>query len=196
MAEIVIVDIDSLSRNWWLVVLRGVGGVLFGVLTFMAPGISLAALVLLFGAYAFADGVLAIVTAIRRRASVDRWWVFLIEGLVGIAAGVFTVLWPGITALALVYLISGWAVVTGVLEILAAIRLRKVIAGEWLLALSGILSIVFGAVIALFPGAGALTLVAWIGAYAIVFGALLIALGIRLRTRRRHPVSQAAHGLA
>ena len=134
-----VVDVDSLSRNWWAVSLRGLAGILFGIITFIAPAISLAALVLLFGAYAFADGVLAIVTAIRRRG-IDRWWLLLLEGLVGVAAGVLTLLWPGITALALLYVIAAWALVTGAFEIAAAIRLRKVITGEWILALSGILS--------------------------------------------------------
>ena len=191
-----VVDVDSLSRNWWAVSLRGLAGVLFGVITFIAPGISLAALVLLFGAYAFADGVLAIVTAIRRRGN-DRWGLLLLEGLVGVAAGVLTLLWPGITALALLYVIAAWALVTGAFEIAAAIRLRKAITGEWLLALSGIFSIALGVLLVLFPGPGALAVTIWIGAYAFVFGALLFALGLRLRglgsPRAR---GEPAHGLA
>jgi uncharacterized membrane protein HdeD (DUF308 family) len=175
-----VVDVDSLSRNWWAVSLRGLAGILFGIITFFAPGISLAALVLLFGAYAFADGVLAIVSAVRRRGT-DRWWLLLLNGLVGIAAGVLTLLWPGITALALLYVIAAWALVTGAFEIAAAIRLRKAITGEWLLALSGIFSIALGVLLILFPGPGALAVVIWIGAYALVFGALLFALGLRLR---------------
>src|ERR687895_1313310 len=133
-----VVDLDSLTRNWWAIVLRGIAGILFGVITFFAPGISLAALVLLFGAYAFADGVLAIVTAVRRRGT-DRGWLLLLQGLVGIAAGVVTLLWPGITAIALLYVIAAWALVGGALQIAAAIRLRRVISGEWLLALAGLL---------------------------------------------------------
>jgi uncharacterized membrane protein HdeD (DUF308 family) len=175
-----VVDVDSLSRNWWAVSLRGLAGILFGIITLLAPGISLAALVLLFGAYAFADGVLTIITAIRRRGA-DRWWLLLLNGLVGIAAGILTLLWPGITALALLYVIAAWALVTGVLEIAAAIRLRKAITGEWLLALSGVLSIALGVMLVLWPGAGALAIVIWIGAYALVFGVLLLALGLRLR---------------
>ncbi|HZB27460.1 MAG TPA: HdeD family acid-resistance protein [Gemmatimonadales bacterium] len=175
-----VVDLDSLTRNWWAIVLRGVAGILFGIITFFAPGISLAALVLLFGAYAFADGVLAIVTAVRRRGT-DRWWLLLLEGLAGIAAGIVTLLWPGITAIALLYVIAAWALVTGAFEIAAAIRLRKVITGEWLLALSGVLSIALGVMLVLWPGPGALAVVIWIGAYALVFGVLLVALGIRLR---------------
>jgi uncharacterized membrane protein HdeD (DUF308 family) len=175
-----VVEVDSLSRNWWAVSLRGLAGILFGIITFIAPGISLAALVLLFGAYAFADGVLAVVTAIRRRGN-DRWGMLLLEGLVGIAAGVLTLLWPGITALALLYVIAAWALVTGAFEIAAAIRLRKVITGEWILALSGILSVALGVLLIVAPGPGALAVVIWIGAYALVFGALLFALGLRLK---------------
>jgi uncharacterized membrane protein HdeD (DUF308 family) len=191
-----VVDVDSLSRNWWAVSLRGLAGILFGITTFIAPGISLAALVLLFGAYAFADGVLAVVTAVRRRGN-DRWGMLLLEGLVGIAAGVLTILWPGITALALLYLIAAWALVTGAFEIAAAIRLRKVITGEWILALSGILSMALGVLLVAAPGPGALAVVIWIGAYAFVFGVLLFALGLRLKGlgSPRHR-GQAAPGVA
>jgi uncharacterized membrane protein HdeD (DUF308 family) len=191
-----VVDVDSLSRNWWAVSLRGLAGILFGIITFFAPAISLAALVLLFGAYALVDGVLAIVTAVRRRGA-DRWWLLLLEGLVGIAAGVLTFMWPAITAVALLYLIAAWALVTGAFEIAAAIRLRKAISGEWLLALSGVFSIALGVLLVLFPGPGALAVTIWIGAYAFVFGALLFALGLRLRglgsPRTR---GEPAHGLA
>src|SRR4051812_14208523 len=191
-----VVDVDSLSRNWWAVSLRGLAGILFGIITFFAPAISLAALVLLFGAYALVDGVLAIVSAVRRRGA-DRWWLLLLEGLVGIAAGVLTFLWPAITAIALLYVIAAWALVTGAFEIAAAIRLRKAITGEWLLALSGIFSIALGVLLVLFPGPGALAVTIWIGAYAFVFGALLFALGLRLRglgsPRAR---GEPAHGMA
>jgi uncharacterized membrane protein HdeD (DUF308 family) len=191
-----VVDVESLSRNWWAVMLRGLAGILFGLITFFAPAVSLAALVLLFGAYAFADGVLSIVTAVRRRGA-DRWGLLLLEGIVGIAAGVLTLLWPGITALALLYVIAAWALVTGAFEIAAAIRLRKVITGEWLLALSGIFSIALGVLLVLFPGAGALAVVIWIGAYAFVFGALLFALGLRLRGLRSPKArGQPAPGVA
>lgn len=189
-------DVDTLARNWWVVLLRGVAGILFGIATFFAPAISLAVLVLLFGAYALVDGVLAVISAVRNRATNEHWWVLLIEGVVGIITGIVTFAWPGITALALLYVIAAWALVTGALEIAAAVRLRKVIDHEWLLVLSGIASIIFGVLLALFPGAGALALVLWIGAYAIVFGALLVALGFRLRSWERsgslHPVHHPA----
>jgi uncharacterized membrane protein HdeD (DUF308 family) len=182
--QIPVVEVDTLSRNWWAVALRGVCGILFGTLTFLAPGISLAALVLFYGAWALADGVLAITSALRRRTE-ERWWVLVLKGSLGIAAGAVTLFWPGITALALLYVIASWALVAGVLEVAAAIRLRRMIAGEWLLALSGVLSIGLGVVLMLFPGTGALAVVLWIGAYALVSGALLVALALRLRARRR-----------
>ncbi|HYR06593.1 MAG TPA: HdeD family acid-resistance protein, partial [Longimicrobium sp.] len=182
--QIAMVEVDTLSRNWWAVALRGVCGILFGTLTFLAPGISLAALVLFYGAWALADGVLAIASAVRRRTGA-RGWVLVLKGCLGIAAGVVTLFWPGITAMALLYVIASWALVAGVLEVAAAIRLRRVIAGEWLLALSGVLSIVAGVLLMLFPGTGALAVVLWIGAYALVSGALLVALALRLRARRR-----------
>jgi uncharacterized membrane protein HdeD (DUF308 family) len=170
-----------LARNWGAIAVRGIVAILFGVLAFAIPGLTLAVLVLLFGAYALIDGVLDVVAAIWRRANDPPWWALLLEGIVGIAAGVVTFMWPGLTAVTLVYVIAIWAVITGVLEVVAAIRLRKVITGEWWLALSGALSIVFGILIMRAPAAGALAIVWLIGAYAIIFGALLLALAFRLR---------------
>jgi len=174
------------------VALRGVAGIIFGLITVVAPGISLAALVLVFGAFAFADGVLALVSAVRRRGVSDRWWVLLLQGLAGVAAGVVTVVWPDLTTLALLYLIAAWALVIGALEIAVAIQLRKVITGEWLLALGGIAAIGLGVLLILFPQAGALAVVLWIGASALVSGALLLALGFRLRSWGKSHRSQAA----
>ena len=190
-----VIDLDSLTRNWWAVALRGLAGILFGIITFVSPAISLAALVLLFGAYAFADGVLSIVSAVRRRGA-DRWWLLLLQGIVGIGAGVVTLLWPGITAIALLFVIAAWALVGGALQVAAAIRLRKVITGEWLLALGGVLTIALGVLLVLFPGPGALALVIWIGAYAFVFGILLLVLGFKLRGLRSPRAHQPAHSVA
>ena len=176
-----VIDVNTLARNWWVVLLRGIAGILFGIGTIFAPGISLLVLVLMFGGYALADGILAIVSAMRGGGD-DRWWVLLLQGLAGLGAGVVTVLWPGITALALLYVIAAWALVTGGFELAAAIRLRRVIHHEWLLALSGIASIVLGVVLMLAPGDGALALVLWIGAYALVSGTLLTVLAFRLRS--------------
>ena len=189
---IAVVDIETLARNWWVVLLRGLAAIAFGIITFVAPGISLAALVLLFGAYAFADGVLALVSAFQRRRSEAM---LFLQGIAGIAAGVLTVLWPGVTAFVLLCLIAAWALVTGGFEIAAAIRLRKAIDDEWLLILSGLASVALGVLLVLFPGPGALALVLWVGAYALVTGVLLVALSLRLRSLRhgRRVEPAAAH---
>jgi uncharacterized membrane protein HdeD (DUF308 family) len=173
-----------LARNWWLIALRGAAAIVFGLLTFITPGITLALLVTFFGAYALVDGVFTLLSIFRRRAAETPWWTLLLQGLVSIAAGLVTFVWPVMTALVLIYLIGAWAVVTGVLEIAAAIRLRKEIEGEVWLALSGVLSIAFGIFAILAPAVGAIAVVFWIGAYALVFGALLLALAFRLRGRR------------
>ena len=167
--------------NWWALALRGVAAVLFGILAFVLPLVTLTALAFLFAAYAFLDGVLNIVAAMKGVHRSERWWVLLLEGIAGIAAGVITVAWPGITVLVLLYLVAAWAVVTGILEIMAAIRLRRHIMGEWLLALTGIASVLFGLLLATVPSAGALVIAWWIGAYVLVFGILMLALAFRLR---------------
>jgi uncharacterized membrane protein HdeD (DUF308 family) len=175
---------EQLSRAWWLLALRGLIGIAFGIVAFLWTGITLLALVALFGAYMFVDGVFALVQAFRFRHERERWPMLLLEAVLGIAIGVLTFFWPGITALAWLYTIAAWAIVTGVLEIVLAIRLRKVIQGEFFIALTGILSIVLGIAMAALPLAG---LVAWvwlIGSYSIVFGVLLIAAAFRLRSAR------------
>ena len=187
-----------LIGNWWSFVLRGLVGVLFGLLTLFSPGMALASLVYAFGFYAIADGVFNIVAAFRRNnatADSQPWWALLVSGIVGILAGFTALFYPGITAIALVYVIAAWAVVTGILEIAAAIRLRRHVQGEWLLALTGVMSVVFGVFIAIFPGPGALAILAWIGAFATIYGILLIALGFRLRGWMRRVVDQLDHGV-
>ena len=151
--------LELLRRNWGWVVLRGVAAVLFGLLAFALPGITLAVLVLIWGAYAIVDGVLALIAAYRVRDRGRPFWSLLIVGLLGIVAGVVTFLWPVMTALLLLMFIAAWAVVMGIFQIIAAIRLRKVIQNEWLLALSGVLSVLFGLLMFLQPGAGALTVI-------------------------------------
>ena len=173
----------TLARNWWLIALRGVAAIVFGVLTFVMPAISLAVLILFFGAYAVVDGVANLIAVRRRREGERPWWALLAEGIVSLAAGVIAFVAPGLTALTLVYLIAAWAVITGVFEIVAAIRMRKEIRGEAWLVLSGIISIVFGVLVMLAPGPGALTLMMFVGVYAVVFGAVLLALAFRLRNR-------------
>jgi uncharacterized membrane protein HdeD (DUF308 family) len=174
-----------LAERWWVPVLRGLAAILFGVLALAAPSIGLFALVITWGAYAIADGVANLVLASRAsRARVRVGW-YVFEAIVSIAAGVATLVYPGITAMVLVFLIAGWAVLTGIFEIGAAIELRKVVRGEWMLALAGVLSIGFGGLLFAFPGAGALALVWLIASYAILFGVLLCGLGVRLRRVRR-----------
>lgn len=170
-----------LARNWWALALRGLFAVLFGVLALALPGITLGALILLFGAYAIADGVLAIASAIRAARRHERWGALILEGLVSIAAGLIAFFVPLAAALAFAFLFAGWALLTGGLEIAAAIRLRREIRHEWLLALTGILSILLGIYVAVFPGLGLIGLVWTIGAYAIAFGVLMIVLAFRLR---------------
>jgi uncharacterized membrane protein HdeD (DUF308 family) len=174
--------ITAVARNWWVFLVRGLAAILFGILAFIWPGITLFVLVLFWGAYALVDGIFALIAAFSGQAAQQRWWVLLLEGLLGIAAGIVTFLWPGMTAIALLYLIAAWAIVGGVLEIAAAIRLRQEIEGEWLLALSGVASIIFGVLMVIWPGAGALAVVWLIAGYAIVFGVLMIALAFRLRS--------------
>ena len=186
---------DSLARNWWALALRGVAAIIFGVLALVWPGVTLAALILLFGSYAIVEGVFNVIAAVRGRGEDQPWWALLLEGLVSIAAGIVTFALPGLTALALLYVIAAWAVVTGVFAIVAAIRLRRRMTGELWLALSGVLSIVFGVLTMLAPRAGALAVVLWIGAYAVVLGALLLGLSLRLRGWRAEearPVARAA----
>jgi uncharacterized membrane protein HdeD (DUF308 family) len=172
----------GLARNWWSLVIRGFLGIAVGILTFLWPGITLMALVFVFAAYALVDGIVDIAGAVRSVAAHERWGVLLLEGIFGIAAAVITVFWPGITVLTLVLIIAVWAIVTGLAEIVAAVRLRKHVSGEWLLALAGVASVIFGVLVAAIPAVGALVIALWFGAYALVFGAILVALGFRLRT--------------
>jgi uncharacterized membrane protein HdeD (DUF308 family) len=172
------------SRNWWTLAIRGVAAIIFGLFAFVWPGITLLVLVFLFGAYAFVDGVFAIVAGIRAREH-QRWWLLLIEGILSVIAGIMAFAVPGITAIALLVLIATWAIVTGILEVIAAIQMRKYITNEWLLALGAIASVVFGVLLLLRPAIGALAVLWLIGAYAIFFGIMLLALGFRLRSLER-----------
>jgi uncharacterized membrane protein HdeD (DUF308 family) len=174
----------TLAQNWWAIVLRGVCAVLFGVGAFAWPGITLAVLVLLYGAYALVEGVLAVAWALVGRQAGPFPWGVLLAGLAGVVVGVVTFLYPGLTGLALLYLIAAWAIIRGIFEIIAAFHLRKEIENEWLLALSGLLSLALGVVLVVAPGAGALAVLWWIGAFAIVFGVLTIMLGFRLKGLR------------
>ena len=170
------------TSSWWALLLRGLAAIAFGILAFVWPHITLTALVFLWGAYALVDGLFAIAAGVKSHSESKRWWVLLLEGILSVAAGVVAFVVPGITALVLLLLIASWAIVTGAFEIGAAIQLRKYIKGEWLLGLAGVASVIFGIALFLNPAAGAVALVWLIGAYAIVFGVLLVALGLRLHS--------------
>ena len=170
----------TLTKNWWVLVLRGALAIVFALLTFAAPGVTLAYLIILFGVYALFDGVLHIIAAFRSGSG--NWWALVLAGIFGIIAGVLTFMYPGLTALTLLYFIAFWSIASGIFEIIAAIRLRKEIEGEWLLALAGVISVLFGIFLVANPGAGALGLVLFIAGYAFVAGMVLIVLGLKLRS--------------
>jgi uncharacterized membrane protein HdeD (DUF308 family) len=173
----------QVSRHyWWLMAIRGLLAVLFGLAAIVWPRLTLFVLVILFGAYALVDGVVAVIVSFQERKSVRQWWVVLLGGIAGIIVGVLTFVWPAITALVLLYLIAAWAIVTGILEIAAAFSRRLPIAHEWTLVLAGILSVLFGVLLAILPGVGLLSLVWLIGIYALAFGVVLIIRAFQFRT--------------
>ena len=174
----------DLARNWWLLALRGVAGILFGIVAFVGPESTLAALVLVFGAYVFVDGIFAVVAGIGMREQLSLWWLVILEGIAGIILGVLTFLSPDTTALVLLTFIAAWSIATGLLEIATAVRIRTMIANEWLLILSGVVSIIFGALLIAQPDAGAISIVWLLGAYALLFGILTLMLAFRLRGMR------------
>jgi len=180
--------IETLKRHWWVPVLRGIAAIVFGVMAFLYPGLTVAVLVLLFGAWVLVDGVFRIVGAIGHRASDPEWGFHLVIGILGIIIGVLTFHAPRITALALVIYIAAWALMIGATEIAMAVKLRREIKGEWFLILMGLASIVFAVMLLWNPLPGALALVWLIGSYAIVFGILAIILGFRLRSLPTLPV--------
>lgn len=181
-----------LARSWWVLAVRGVAAIAFGTIALLLPGDALKALVILFGAYAFVDGGTSLLAAVLGKRHGRCWWTLILEGFAGIAAGILTFAWPGLTALILLFFIAGWAIALGVFEIVAAIRLRKEIQGEFWLGLCGFLSILFGAYLLIFPAAGALAVIMFIGAYAILFGVSLVMLAFRLRSWAKNPPPPAA----
>lgn len=185
---------DRLARSWWLVAVRGLAAIVFGLIALLMPGITLLALVLLFAAYAIVDGASKVVSAFRRQPDGSRDMWSLLAGILGIVAGIVAAVWPGITALVLLILIAAWAIVTGVFEIVAAYRLRDQINGEALLALGGALSIAFGVLALLMPSAGALAIVWLIGAYAIATGIVLLIAAYRLYQRQQRHDTTATGG--
>lgn len=180
--------IETLKRNWWVPVIRGVAAIVFGVIAFVYPGLTVAVLVLLFGAWVLVDGIFRVVGAIGHRNSDKDWGFDLIIGIMGIVIGFLTFHAPHITALALIIYIAAWALMIGATEIALAIKLRREIRGEWFLILMGVCSILFAIMLLWNPLPGALALVWLIASYAIVFGILGIVLGFRLRTLPALPV--------
>ena len=183
--------LHALADRWWLLLLRGIAAILFGVLAFIWPGLTLVTLVLMFGAFALVDGAIMLGAAFSGAAKpMPSWWLVLV-GLLGIAAGIVTFLWPGMSAILLILFIGAWAVAHGIFEIVGAIQLRKEIENEWMLILGGIISVIFGIIVLIAPGAGALALVWWIAIYSIVFGVMFVAFALRLRRHQHHAAPPA-----
>ncbi|HEY7087976.1 MAG TPA: HdeD family acid-resistance protein [Tepidisphaeraceae bacterium] len=172
--------LKALADRWWLILLRGIAAIIFGILAISVPHITLWTLILLFAILAVFEGIVSIAAGLTGGAGSYRWWEMVLIGLVGVLAGIVAFTMPGLTALVLLYIIAFWAIFQGIFEIVAAIRLRKVISNEWALALAGVLAIVFGLFILVRPGAGALAVVFIIGTYAIIHGIVLIVVSMRL----------------
>jgi uncharacterized membrane protein HdeD (DUF308 family) len=183
-------NMSQLARNWWILALNGVIAIILGAIAFLMPGVTLAAMVILFGAFSFADGITRLVAGIRAREREKRWWAMILQAVFSIGAGLITVFVPLATAFGLLLLVAAWAIVTGAFEIAAAIRLRREIEGEWLLLVSGILSVVFGVLVAVWPGASLVAMAWMVGAYLIASGTVMLAVALRLRGRARPPIGE------
>ena len=176
--------LPSETGHWWALAIRGAIAIIFGLAALLRPDIALEALILLFGAYALVDGVFAIVGVFGGTRGRTPRWLLLIEGIVGILAGIIAFVIPGLAAVVFLYLIAAWAVVTGIAEIATAIRLRKEVTGEWALIIGGALSVLFGVILAVIgPVAGLVSLIWLIGIYALVFGILMLITAFQVRGR-------------
>jgi uncharacterized membrane protein HdeD (DUF308 family) len=184
--------LEQLTRHWWVLALRGVVAILFAAIAFSQPSITLTALIYVWGAYAIVDGVLALVAAVRAGEQQRPWGMLLLEGICGIAAGILAFVWTGITALALIYVIAAWAIVTGFFEIAAAVNLRQIIEGEWLLGLSGVLSVFLGVVLIARPNAGMVAWVWMLGFYALLYGIVMLTLAFKMRALGQSITSRRA----
>jgi len=173
--------LDYLQRSWWIFLLRGLAAVAFGIMAFVWPALTLAVLVVIFGAYVLADGVFGLIDAVRYRDRLGRVWPLVLEAALGIVVGVLMLFWPDVTALALLMLIAAWAVLGGLLRIVLAFQIRHEITGEWVLIAGGLLSILFGGLLIAVPQAGLITLAWVIGFYAVAFGCLFVLLAVHLR---------------
>jgi uncharacterized membrane protein HdeD (DUF308 family) len=172
-----------LAENWWAVALRGVIGLLFGLIAFLVPGATILSIVFVFSAYMMVDGVFTIIAAVRVAQRRNRWGLLALEGVITIAAGVIAVLWPRITVLAFVLLVATWALFSGALALWSSFKLNREY-GRWWMALSGVASIAFGVLLAIAPFIGAVVLTWWLGAYAFVLGGALLVLAFKLRMRK------------
>jgi len=176
--------LSAISSKWWMFLLNGLAAILFGIMAFMWPGLTLLTLVLLFGIYSIADGLTAIGASLARSDTGRSWWQMLLLGVVSIGAGITAIAWPGISAVLLLYVIAAWAVIRGLCEIIAAIELRKVIDHEWMLILAGLASILLGAALVAQPAVGAVAVVWWIGAFACAHGIFMVLLAFKLKKIR------------
>jgi uncharacterized membrane protein HdeD (DUF308 family) len=186
---------EVLSENWWSVGLRGILGILFGLICLLTPGLAVEVFVILFAAYMLVDGVFAIAAGIKAARNGERWGLLILEGIVDLAAGLVAVLWPAITLVALIWIIAVWAIVSGALMLGAAFTLN-LDHGRWWLALGGIASIIFGILLVIEPLIGAVVLTMWIGAYAIVFGIVLLILAFQLHSKKEERERKVPAGAA
>jgi uncharacterized membrane protein HdeD (DUF308 family) len=164
------------SQPWWVLVVRGIAAIVFGIVALVSPGATLIVLIAVFAAYAVVDGIAALIGAVQAAEAHRRWWPLLLEGVVSIIAGIIAIRWPGMTAIVLLLVIGAWAIITGVLKIAAGLRF-----GAWALTVAGVLSVIFGVILFVAPGAGLLSLLWLIGTYALIFGILMLIHGISLR---------------
>jgi uncharacterized membrane protein HdeD (DUF308 family) len=172
-----------IAQGWWMLLIRGVAAIAFGLLTFFWPAITLFVLIILFAAHAVVDGAMAIAMGLQLRKQVDStpWLPITVMGVISVAAGVVAIAWPALTAAVLLFLIAGWAIARGVFEVVAAVHFRKVIENEWFLGLAGVLSVMFGVSLIAWPRAGLLSLMWLVGSFSIAFGVLMCLLAFRLR---------------
>lgn len=184
-----------LHANWWVLLLRGFAAVVFGLLTFLMPGLTLLVLISLFGGYCLVNGILTLVAAFRGGRNQPRWWALAVEGVASLLAGIITLVWPNVTSLALLYVVAAWAIISGAMQIGTGIRLRKQINNEWVLIVGGLLSIGFGVLLLLVPVAGAVVVAWWVGSYAFAFGILLSVLAFRLRRQAASAPASTRHAI-
>ncbi|MGV9303373.1 MULTISPECIES: HdeD family acid-resistance protein [unclassified Nonomuraea] len=171
---------EQLASTWWLILIRGICAVIFGILAIIWPGMTVLVLVIFFGAYALVNGIFSLISAFRHNVESRAW--LILSGVLGILAGIVTFVWPGVTTLALLYIIAFWAIFTGIAEVIAGIRLRKLIDNEWMLIIGGLLSVVFGVLLLIWPASGAVALTWLIGAFAIIYGIAIIILSVKVKS--------------